>query len=89
MSTIPPIESPPYAVYCDYLRDGKRCMGHVERVYDFEVALRIMRHQHGWALRNEWWCTDGEAEFGGLTKEQIEAVMAAGWPWTGVSQVSL
>lgn len=89
--SIPPItftDEPPYAVYCSRNRGGNPC-DCVERVFDIEVAIRIGRTQGGWAIRNEDRANDEVNEFGGLTSWQVDAIMAQGWPWTGVSQVTL
>lgn len=48
--------------------------GHVDRVFDFDVAARIYREKHGYALRNEDWATDELDPTGGLTDAQIEAI---------------
>ena len=48
--------------------------GRVDRVYDIEVAARIYREKHGYALRNEDWATDDLDPFGGLTDAQRETV---------------
>lgn len=85
--SIPPItfpDEPPYAVYSTVSQ-----YEHVDRLYDFEVALRIFREKRGFAIRNETYASDGENQFGGLRPYQVDAIFAAGWPWTGVSQVGL